>query len=113
MPTVAEQSARIDLDLLMDEAVGVLPLEGAEPRRLTAIVVNEGGQWASLCPELDVASVGSSPEDALDALIDAVRLAVEVAHDNGLEPGQATPEAAVRDFMLRAELPSHLTIFTL
>ncbi len=113
MTISTEQAARIDLNVLLGDASEAFPLEGIEPRTFTAIVVSEGGQWASLCPELDIASVGSSPEDALDALIDAVRLAFEVSYSERMEPGEPTPPAAIRDFMVRTELPSQLTTFTL
>jgi predicted RNase H-like HicB family nuclease len=113
MTAATEQATRIDLNVLFGDNSEPLPLEGVDPQRFTAIVVNEGGQWASLCPELDIASVGSSPEDALAALVDAVRLAFDVSRRDGLEPGEATPPDAIRDFMVRTELPAQLTIFTL
>lgn len=113
MAAPTEQAARIDLTVPLSDASEAFPLEGIEPRTFTAIVVSEGGQWASLCPELDIASVGFSAEDARDALIDAVRVAFDVAQSEGLVPGEETPPAAIRDFMVSTDLPSQLTIFTL
>lgn len=38
----------------------------------TAIIEREGGRYVALCPELDIASQGSSIENALDNLKEAV-----------------------------------------
>jgi predicted RNase H-like HicB family nuclease len=43
-------------------------------RRLTAIIEREDDGFVSLCPELDIASQGSSIEDAKANLREAVRL---------------------------------------
>jgi predicted RNase H-like HicB family nuclease len=45
----------------------------------TAILEREGGQWVALCPELDVASQGSSVEEATANLREAVELFLECA----------------------------------
>ncbi len=48
-------------------------------RRLTAIIEREDDGFIALCPELDVASQGSSIEDARANLIEALTLFFEVA----------------------------------
>ena len=48
-------------------------------RRLTATLHREGGQWVSLCPELDVASQGPTIEQAKANLREAVELFLETA----------------------------------
>ncbi len=45
----------------------------------TAIIEREGNQYVALCPELDVASQGTSIENALDNLKEAVALFIETA----------------------------------
>jgi len=46
---------------------------------LTAIIEREGKQYVSLCPELDIASQGTSIEKAIDNLKEAVELFFETA----------------------------------
>ncbi len=50
-----------------------------EVRRLTAIIEREGDGYVSLCPELDIASQGTSVEEARANLKEAVELFVETA----------------------------------
>jgi predicted RNase H-like HicB family nuclease len=45
----------------------------------TAIIEREGHLYVALCPELDVASQGTSIESALDNLKEAVALFLETA----------------------------------
>ena len=47
--------------------------------RLTAIIEREDDGFVALCPELDVASQGSSIEEARGNLIEALTLLFEVA----------------------------------
>jgi predicted RNase H-like HicB family nuclease len=47
--------------------------------RFTAMIYRENGGYVSLCPELDVASQGSSVEDASANLREAVELFLETA----------------------------------
>jgi predicted RNase H-like HicB family nuclease len=51
----------------------------AMQQRLTAIIEHEDGGFVSLCPELDIASQGSSIEEARTNLIEALTLFFEVA----------------------------------
>jgi predicted RNase H-like HicB family nuclease len=48
-------------------------------RQLTAILTREGDGYVALCPELDVASQGSSMEEARGNLIEALELFLETA----------------------------------
>lgn len=50
-------------------------------RRLTAIIEREDGGFVALCPELDIASQGSSIEEARANLVEALTLFFEVAED--------------------------------
>ncbi len=50
-------------------------------RRMTAIIEREDDGFVALCPELDVASQGSSIEEARANLIEALTLFFEVAGD--------------------------------
>jgi len=47
--------------------------------QLTAIIEREGDGYVSLCPELDVASQGTTVEQARDNLHEAVELFFECA----------------------------------
>ncbi len=51
---------------------------------LTATLWKEGGQYVSRCPELGVASCGDTPDQALEALQEAVELYLENAKELGL-----------------------------
>ncbi len=47
--------------------------------KLTAIIEREGNAYVSLCPALDIASQGSSIEEARDNLREALELFFEAA----------------------------------
>ena len=47
--------------------------------RLTAVIEREGSGFVALCPELDVASQGSSIEESRDNLREAIELFFECA----------------------------------
>lgn len=64
----------------------------------TGLAVLDGAIYSSLCPELDIASMGATPAEALDNLADAVRESISVARDHGLQPGQPAPSDAIREF---------------
>ncbi len=49
--------------------------------RFTAIIEREGDLYVALCPELDVASQGTSIEDARANLVEALTLFFEVAEE--------------------------------
>jgi predicted RNase H-like HicB family nuclease len=51
---------------------------------LTATIWEEEGAYVSKCPELEVASVGSTPEESLSKLKEAVELYQENAGELGL-----------------------------
>jgi predicted RNase H-like HicB family nuclease len=48
-------------------------------RQMTALIEREGDGYVSLCPELDIASQGSSIEEARDNLREALELFFETA----------------------------------
>jgi len=47
--------------------------------RLTAIIEREDDGFVSFCPELDIASQGSSIEEALENFVEALTLFFELA----------------------------------
>ncbi len=47
------------------------------------IVTKEGKQYSSWCPELDIASCGDSPEEAVKNLGDALELYVNTLEEEG------------------------------
>lgn len=50
-----------------------------QTRHFTAIIEREDDGYVSLCPELDIASQGSSVEEARNNLIEAIELFFETA----------------------------------
>jgi predicted RNase H-like HicB family nuclease len=48
-------------------------------RNFTALIEKDGGGYVALCPELDVASQGSTVAEARDNLREAVELFLECA----------------------------------
>jgi predicted RNase H-like HicB family nuclease len=53
--------------------------------KLTAIIEREGEGYVSLCPELDIASQGSTVEEARDNLREALELFFETASREEVE----------------------------
>lgn len=53
-------------------------------QRLTAIIEREDDGFVALCPELDIASEGSSIEEARTNLIEALTLFFEAASPSGI-----------------------------
>ncbi len=47
--------------------------------QFTAIIEREGDGYVALCPELDIASQGSTVEEARDNLVEALELFFETA----------------------------------
>ena len=66
-----------------------------QPLRLTAIIEQEDEGYVSLCPELDIASQGSSVEEARANLVEALSLFFETA-----DPSEVT-----RRFRSKSLLP--------
>ncbi|RJQ22061.1 type II toxin-antitoxin system HicB family antitoxin [Candidatus Woesearchaeota archaeon] len=52
--------------------------------KLTCIVSKDGSEYIALCPELDVASEGKTPKEALRNLREAVEGHVQVAQEEGI-----------------------------
>ena len=50
----------------------------------TGIIVKDDDRYSSLCPELDVASFGATPEEAKAMLLEAATLHIEGAIEDGL-----------------------------
>ena len=51
-----------------------------QTRRLTALIEREDDMFVSLCPELDIASQGTTVEEAHSNLKEALTLFFETAH---------------------------------
>ncbi len=50
-----------------------------QTQKFTAIIEREEDSYVSLCPELDIASQGSTKEEAKENLVEAIELFLEVA----------------------------------
>jgi predicted RNase H-like HicB family nuclease len=66
---------------------------------LTGIIEREGGGYVALCPELDIASQGSSVEEARQNLIEALELFFETA-----DPSEFERRARGEIFVTRLEI---------
>jgi predicted RNase H-like HicB family nuclease len=71
-----------------------------QPLRLTAIIEREEDGFVSLCPELDVASQGSSIEEARTNLIEALSLFFETA-----DPSEVARRFRSEIFVTQVEVP--------
>lgn len=79
----------------------------------TGIVFKEGKRYTSLCPELDVASEGNTPDSASENLLEAVTLYLETAIEANLpylrpvsqdeDPRITNPQAVIKTFNLKVD----------
>jgi predicted RNase H-like HicB family nuclease len=69
-------------------------------QRLTAIIEREDDGFVALCPELDIASEGSSVEEARANLIEALTLFFETA-----EPSEVARRFDHEVFVTQVEVP--------
>jgi predicted RNase H-like HicB family nuclease len=72
----------------------------SQSRRLTAIIEREGDGFVSLCPELDIASQGSTIEEARANLVEALSLFFEAA-----DPSEVTRRFHNEIFITQVEVP--------
>ncbi len=70
-----------------------------EIRRLTAVIEREGDGYFALCPELDIASQGSTVEEARQNLVEAVELFFEVA-----DPAEVQSRLRTEVFITQLEI---------
>jgi predicted RNase H-like HicB family nuclease len=68
--------------------------------RLTAIIEREDEGFVSLCPELDIASQGSSIEEARANLVEALSLFFETA-----DPSEVNRRFRSEVFVTQVEVP--------
>lgn len=71
-----------------------------ERQRLTAIIERDNDGFVALCPELDVASQGSSIEEARTNLVEALSLFFESA-----SPSEITRRFHSEVFVTQVEIP--------
>ncbi len=71
----------------------------------TGIAVCETGGWASLCPELDIASQGESADDALSMLQEGVGEILGLSERDNLPLGPPTPERDLLEFLRGHDSP--------
>ncbi len=70
-------------------------------QQYTAVAVFDGQRWSALCRELDIASDGDTPEEALVNVKNAVREALMVAAENGISAGEPVSRDDLFDFLAR------------
>ena len=71
-----------------------------QPLRLTAIIEREDEGFVSLCPEFDVASQGSSIEEARENLVEALSLFFATA-----DPSEVARRFHTEIFVTQVEVP--------
>ena len=71
-----------------------------KPLRLTAIIEREDDGFVSLCPELDIASQGTSIEEARANLVEALTLFFETA-----DPSEVSRRFRSEIFVTQVEVP--------
>ena len=69
-------------------------------RRVTAIIEREDDGFVALCPELDIASQGSSIEEARSNLVEALTLFFEAA-----DPSEVSRRFRQEVFVTQVEVP--------
>jgi len=69
-------------------------------RRLTAVIEREDEAYVALCPEFDIASQGSTVEEARANLIEALTLFFETA-----DPGEIQHRGRSGVFVTQVEVP--------
>jgi predicted RNase H-like HicB family nuclease len=69
-------------------------------QRLTAIIQREGDGFTALCPELDIASQGSSIEEVRTNLVEALTLFFETA-----APSEVSRRFSSEVFVTQVEVP--------
>lgn len=77
----------------------------------TGVIIQEDDGYSSLCPELDVASLGDTPEEAKAMLLEAATLHLEGAFEGGLpylrpvpaedDPRQIAPDTIAEIFRFK------------
>ncbi len=85
------------------EAAPDAALESAQPapKPLLSIAIFDGTQWASLVPDLDIASFGSSAEEALSAVEEMAADVLGLTREEpGLKPAGPVSNNDLRDFLL-------------
>jgi len=83
----------------------------------TGILIHDEQGYSSLCPELDVASAGETPEEAKAMLLEAATLHLEGAFEDGLpylrpipaaaDPRTIAPASVVQVFRFKVDVAVH------
>jgi predicted RNase H-like HicB family nuclease len=83
----------------------------------TGIILKEDEGFSALCPELDVATVGSALAEAKSMLLEAATLHIEGAIEDGLpylrpvpvedDPRNASPERIQETFRFKVDVAVH------
>jgi predicted RNase H-like HicB family nuclease len=83
----------------------------------TGILIKEEQGYSSLCPELDVASMGDTPDEARAMLLEAATLHLEGAFEDGLpyfrpvppdaDPRLIAPDTVVQVFHFKVDVALH------
>jgi predicted RNase H-like HicB family nuclease len=88
----------VDAEMQMSSAKTRKP---APDLQLVFLTKRTAGQYAALCPDLDIASCGSSENEAIESLKGLVELYIEDCFESGLDhvPLRPTPREALEEFL--------------
>ena len=83
--------------------------------RLTGLVIKERSGYASLCPDVDVASQGGTVKEAREKLLEAIQLYMEVALESNLPllrpvPPEEDPRRRLRRIAARFPIKVFLEV---
>lgn len=83
----------------------------------TGLILKEDHGYSSLCPELDIASMGDTPQEAKAMLLEAATLHMEGSIEDGLpylrpvpreeDPRQSAPDSIAEVFRFRVDVAVH------
>jgi len=75
--------------------------KSAPELQLVFLTKRVGGEYTALCPDLDIASCGSSENEAVESLKGLIRLYIEDCFESGLDhiPLRPTPREALEEFL--------------
>lgn len=65
----------------------------------TIVAVFDGHRWSALCRELDIASDGTTADEAAQNVLTAVLEALSVAAEAGISAGSPVPDSELLTFL--------------
>lgn len=86
-------------DVTVNEVRWFIPSQTPDTTTYTAVVIWDGTAYVALCRELDLSSFGDSAVEAYVALQAAVKSAISVAAERGIQAGAPVSDADMAEFL--------------